>query len=186
MNGLVIYNSTCIVCHGANGQGTDQAPPLNDPVKLAQFDDDWYADTITQGRPSKGMPTWGTVLAPDQVNDLVALLRAWERGETVEPPGPQEAISEALHSLAEGDLHGAEHALGEAIQGASGDVLALLNKAMEAIEAGDAAAAEAALREAQQLLGVDMEAGGEHGDAGGDHDEAPADPGASEGDHAEE
>lgn len=87
--GLVIFNSTCIVCHGEEGLGTDRAPALNDPAKLAQFDDQWYIDTITNGRPAKGMPTWGTVLSPEQVHDLVALLRAWERGETVQMPSPE-------------------------------------------------------------------------------------------------
>ncbi len=81
--GLVIFNSTCIICHGENGQGTERAPALNDPVKLAQFDDKWYANTIAEGRPAQGMPTWGTVLSPAQIRDLVALLRAWQRGETV-------------------------------------------------------------------------------------------------------
>jgi mono/diheme cytochrome c family protein len=86
--GLVIFNSTCIICHGENGHGTERAPALNDPVKLAQFDDKWYADTIAAGRPAQGMPTWGTVLSPLQIRNLVALLRAWQRGETVSLPGP--------------------------------------------------------------------------------------------------
>ncbi|HID54071.1 MAG TPA: c-type cytochrome [Anaerolineae bacterium] len=173
VNGLVLYNSTCVVCHGPNGEGTADVPALNDPEKLARFDDEWYIDTITEGRPSKGMPTWGTVMSPDQVYDLVALLRAWEQGETVQLPGPEESISEALHALGEGDIHGAEHGLEKAIEGATGDVLVLLNEAMAALEDGDAAAAETAMREALALLGV---SGGEHDDAGGEHDEAPAAP----------
>jgi hypothetical protein len=148
-------------------------PALNDPEKLAQFDDEWYIDTITEGRPSKGMPTWGTVMSPDQVYDLVALLRVWEQGETVQLPGPEESIAEALHALGEGDIHGAEHGLEKAIEGATGDVLVLLNEAMAALEEGGAAAAETAMREALELLGV---SGGEHDDAGGEHDEAPAAP----------
>ncbi|NOX63404.1 MAG: c-type cytochrome [Chloroflexi bacterium] len=166
VEGLVIYNSTCIVCHGENGQGTDLASALNNPERLAQFDDEWYIDTITDGRPSQGMPTWGTVLSPKQVRDIVALLRVWERGETVELPGPQAAITEALHALEEGDLHAAEHALGEATQAASGEVLTLLNEALEAIEAGDRSAAEAALLQAQELVGSGDMGGDGHDDGG--------------------
>lgn len=181
VNGFVIYNSTCIVCHGDNGQGTEDVPALNNPEKLAQFDNDWYIDTITKGRPSQGMPTWGTVMSPVQVYDLVALLRVWERGEQVALPGPGEAISEAMHVLSEGDIHGAEHALGKAIEGATGDVLALLNEAMSAMENGDAATAEATLSDAQSLLGL-SELGDEHDDAGGEHDAAPPQPDAG-GEH---
>lgn len=172
IEGLVLYNSTCIVCHGAEGQGTERAPALNDAQKLAQFDDDWYRETITEGRPAQGMPTWGTVLSPEQVSNAIALLRAWEQGITVLPPGPEEGIAEAVHMLGHGDLHAAEHALQDAIPGASGDVLAALNKAMAALEAGDADAAQEALMEAQGLLGVEMPAD-EHEDSAAHDDMGP-------------
>ena len=157
VQGLVIFNSTCIVCHGEAGVGTDRAPALNDPAKMAQFDDEWYVDTITEGRPAQGMPTWGTVLSPEQIHSLVALLRVWERGLTVQPPGPEEGVAEALHMLEHGDMHAAEHVLEDAMQGATGDVLVALNKAMTALEDGDMAAAEAALQEAQSLMGIEMD-----------------------------
>lgn len=154
VNGLTIYNSTCIVCHGEEGKGADQGPDLNDPEQLSHFDDEWYVETISEGRPSKGMPTWGTVLSPIQVRDLVSLLRVWERGETVQLPGPEEALAEAAHMLGHGNAHGAEHALGNAIQGASGELLEVLNGAMEALESGDMGAAEQAIGHAQELMGM--------------------------------
>ncbi len=76
--GLIIYNSTCAICHGANGLGGSRAPALNDPDKLSKYDDAWYAETIANGRPSQGMPTWGTVLSPTRINDIVALFRVWQ------------------------------------------------------------------------------------------------------------
>jgi mono/diheme cytochrome c family protein len=171
VNGLTLFNSTCIVCHGEDGRGTERAPTLNDPARLTQFGDDWYIETISNGRPAQGMPTWGTVLSPVQVRDLVALLRIWERGETVQLPGPEEALVEALHMLDHGDFHAAEHALEEAVQGVSGELLGVINEAIEALESGDKAAAEAAIHHAEELLGLD---GGtdehddtnEHGDGG--------------------
>lgn len=155
VNGLVIFSSTCAICHGEGGLGADRAPALNDPAKLAQFDDQWYAETIAEGRPARGMPTWGTVLSPEEIRDLVALLRAWERGETVELPGPEEALAEAMHMLEHGDMHGVEHELEEAAQAATGEVLEAIQAAQAALEAGDLAAAEAEIERALTLLGAE-------------------------------
>jgi cbb3-type cytochrome c oxidase subunit III len=83
--GATIFASICIVCHGEDGKGTERAPALNDLARLKQLDDAWYRDTITQGRPAKGMPTWGTVLSPQQITDLLALLDAWRQGQLVAP-----------------------------------------------------------------------------------------------------
>ena len=135
--GLVIYESTCVVCHGENGQGTDRAVALNDPARLAQFDDEWYANTIAEGRPAKGMPTWGTVLSPQQIRDLVALLRAWQSGETVSLPGPGEHLHNAAHALEHGEVADAERHLEEAAKVASGKQLDLINQALAALKKGD-------------------------------------------------
>lgn len=76
--GAALFSVTCFGCHGLNGEGTETAPALNDREKLAAFDDAWYRQTIATGRPAQGMPTWGKVLSPAQINDLVAYLRRWE------------------------------------------------------------------------------------------------------------
>lgn len=83
VRGAAIYDGTCFICHGENGKGTDVAPALNNPERLQKLDDAWYRSTIMRGRPAKGMPTWGTVLSPLQINDVVALLSAWREGKTV-------------------------------------------------------------------------------------------------------
>jgi len=168
--GLVLYNSTCIVCHGQDGLGLEDSPAINDPERLSQLSDEWYQETIMEGRPAQGMPTWGTVLSPVQVSNLIALFRAWEQGETVQLPGPEEALAEVMHMLGHGDMHGAEHALEEAMGGASGELLAILNEAMTALESGDAAAAETAVHAAEALLGVDAPAD-EHTEGSDDHTE---------------
>jgi mono/diheme cytochrome c family protein len=80
VRGAAIFQSVCSVCHGSQGAGTERAPALNDPELLNTFDDEWFRETIAMGRPSKGMPTWGTVLSPSEIDDLVALLAQWRQG----------------------------------------------------------------------------------------------------------
>ncbi len=93
LRGAEIFGSICFVCHGADGQGTDRAPALNDPELLQAFDDDWFRQTIAKGRPSQGMPTWGTVLSPEEIDDLVALIALWREGATAATPQAAPAIN---------------------------------------------------------------------------------------------
>jgi mono/diheme cytochrome c family protein len=107
--GALIYDQTCSVCHGQNGLGTDLSPALNDPERLNKLNDAWYRNTIAHGRPAKGMPTWGTVLSPAQINDVVALLAAWREGDTVSANIPlNRYLSNALFALRQFDRPDAE------------------------------------------------------------------------------
>lgn len=102
--GAAIYARTCFICHDEDGSGAHLAPALNDMERLQQLDDAWYRNTISRGRPAKGMPTWGTVLSPAQINDLVALLAAWRAGETVTPEIPMETfVTSAFFAIRELD-----------------------------------------------------------------------------------
>jgi len=77
--GATIYKSTCYACHGVNGEGTKTAPALNSQALLTKFDDNWLRKTISQGVPSKGMPTWGRVLSPQQIDAVTAFIRQWQK-----------------------------------------------------------------------------------------------------------
>ncbi len=77
--GRALFSNVCAACHGKDGKGSDRAPALNDASHLSQFDDAWYRNTITKGRPAKGMPTWGTVLAPLQIADVLAYIDTWRQ-----------------------------------------------------------------------------------------------------------
>jgi mono/diheme cytochrome c family protein len=107
--GAEIFGSICFACHGTEGEGTERAPALNDPVRLATFNNGWYEETISLGRPSRGMPTWGTVLSPAQINDLVALISLWREGGTVsvEPIDPADGkTAETLYTTNCAGCHG--------------------------------------------------------------------------------
>jgi mono/diheme cytochrome c family protein len=104
VQGAEIYETTCFICHGEDGQGTPVAPALNDPERLQKFDDIWYRNTIAHGRPAKGMPTWGTVLSPAQINDVIALIAAWREGEVVAAEFPLATfVTNALFAIREFD-----------------------------------------------------------------------------------
>ena len=90
--GKSLYGNICAVCHGKAGEGVKGGVALNDPTKLKQFDDAWYRDVITKGRPAQGMPTWGTVLSPTQITDLLAVLDFWR--ESAVTPAPTVVATE--------------------------------------------------------------------------------------------
>lgn len=78
--GALLFATTCEICHGENGLGSEAGPAVNEPDRLSSLENDWYRGVIRNGRPAKGMPTWGTVLSPNQVEDLLALVDAWREG----------------------------------------------------------------------------------------------------------
>jgi len=146
VRGAAIFSQTCFICHGENGVGTDRAPALNDPERLNALDDAWYRNTISHGRPAKGMPTWGTVLSPAEIKDVVALIAAWREGKTVEPDVPQAAlITNALFALREFDIPDTVFYLKAAKATAQGDQANRLQAIITLIE-------ENHLFEAQSLL----------------------------------
>jgi len=105
--GAALFNGTCFVCHGEDGRG-GAAPALNEPGRLSRQTDDWYRQTILNGRPAKEMPTWAAVLAASQVEDLVALIGAWRKGEKVAPTTTVAALlDQALFTLGQGDAEDA-------------------------------------------------------------------------------
>lgn len=72
-----LYAQNCSSCHGAAGQGSTIAPPLNNPT-LRQLESEALYATIAGGRPGTPMPAWGGRLSPEEINALVALIRNWE------------------------------------------------------------------------------------------------------------
>ncbi len=108
--GRILFSNTCFACHGLNGEGTNVAPALNDPEYLAKFDDDYLRQTIQRGRAARGMPTWGSVLSPDQIEDLVAHIRSWETAASAESelPGGDASRGQELFGVACGSCHGVD------------------------------------------------------------------------------
>lgn len=144
--GALIYSQTCSVCHGENGSGTDIAPALNDQERLNKLNDAWYRNTIAHGRPAKGMPTWGTVLSPSQINDVVALLAAWREGDAVSANIPlTRYLSNGLFALRQFDRPDAEFFLRAALTQAGDSQAEVIQKVIGLVQENRLFEAEAAL-----------------------------------------
>lgn len=144
--GAAIFVQTCALCHGENGRGTATAPALNDPDRLNELNDAWYRNTIANGRPARGMPTWGTVLSPQQINDVVALLAAWRAGDTVLANIPlNRYLSNALFALRQFDRPDAEYFLGAALTQAGEAEAAVIQRVTTLIQENRLFEAEAGL-----------------------------------------
>ncbi len=136
--GLTLFNGTCFVCHGENGKGGGIAPALNNPDRLKALNDDWYRQTIISGRPAKGMPTWGTVLSPSQIEDLIALIGAWRKGEPViATTTVADLLDQALFAVSQQDDKDALFYLNRAKPLAFGPGQAQLDPIIATIHSGD-------------------------------------------------
>lgn len=145
--GALLFANTCAVCHGENGLGLPDAPAINDPQRLQNLSDDWYRDVIRNGRPAKGMPTWGTVLSPNQIEDLVALVDTWRSGKDVLPDfDVANLLDTAIFSLQNDDPQSGSLQLDRAIQASSGVSAETLRNAQSQIQQNDVAGALATIQ----------------------------------------
>jgi mxaJ protein len=78
-DGWKVFAVNCTRCHGEDAIGSALAPSL---VKSLQgsVTHDVFVQTVTEGRPAKGMPAWGPLLTPTQIEDLYAYLKARSEG----------------------------------------------------------------------------------------------------------
>ncbi|NTU84341.1 MAG: c-type cytochrome [Chloroflexales bacterium] len=76
--GLQLYATSCTTCHGANGEGSALAVPLNTPEVRAK-DAATLTRTITEGVPGTMMAPWGKTLEQPEIDALVALLQHWDQ-----------------------------------------------------------------------------------------------------------
>lgn len=136
--GAVLFSSTCAICHGEQGAGTERAPRLNDPKRLNALSDDWYRAVIRNGRPAKGMPTWGTVLSPNQIEDLVAMIAAWRNGSPITPEfSIPDLLASAVYSLNHDDPASARLQIEHARSVVVGPGTDILDSASSQIDSGD-------------------------------------------------
>ena len=79
-NGWKTFAVNCTRCHGDDAFGTVIAPNLLHSLKTTVPTHDFFVQTVTEGRPAKGMPTWGPLLEPQRIEELWAYLKARSDG----------------------------------------------------------------------------------------------------------
>jgi len=98
-NGVQLFASNCIACHGANGEGTPLAPALNDPVIRTDRTADQLNKTVSLGSPGTVMADWNQKLSATEITDLVTLIQHWDQlpANTIpEPPAQPIIVTEKL------------------------------------------------------------------------------------------
>jgi polar amino acid transport system substrate-binding protein len=74
--GKEIFNGTCAHCHGPDGVVQDRKIDLRRlQHKYADQMEEVFLTTVTNGRPSKGMPTWKDVFKPQDFVNILAYLK---------------------------------------------------------------------------------------------------------------
>ncbi|MGD8553911.1 MAG: c-type cytochrome, partial [Anaerolineales bacterium] len=100
-----LYAQNCASCHGDFGEGGpnparpgDVIAPISSEEYLQARDDDTLRAIIAQGQQSFGMPPYGSSyggpLDDDEIDTLVAFMRAWEANPPVDLP-PEVALTPA-------------------------------------------------------------------------------------------
>ncbi len=95
--GAAVYEKSCAVCHGENGEGIS-APALGNPMLLATATDHFLRYAIAEGRDGTPMMAFKDSLSSQDMDDVTAFLRSrasgWDIPEpiTVSIPTPAEYV----------------------------------------------------------------------------------------------
>ncbi len=80
--GKEAYESYCAACHGENGRHLT-APDLANPDFLSITSPQLLRAMIETGRPGRPMPAWKDMLEDEEMQDLVAYIKGWQKGPDV-------------------------------------------------------------------------------------------------------
>lgn len=82
--GQQLFSSSCSACHGLDGRGGEHGPDIAGNVRVQRLTDAAVADVIRNGIAKSGMPAFGTLLKPAQIEAVVGWLRSLQGGGGVQ------------------------------------------------------------------------------------------------------
>ncbi len=74
-NGATVFAANCAGCHGQDAAGGPVGPTLVSAELKAQ-NDDFFRQTILNGRSGTAMPAWQGRLSEQEIEDVIAFLRS--------------------------------------------------------------------------------------------------------------
>ena len=77
-----LYDGMCAQCHGANFEGTNSGPALDQAKLRAKYDDQSLFNILNDGVLTVAMPGVGHMFSKDQVQQLVVLVAGKDTGGT--------------------------------------------------------------------------------------------------------
>jgi glucose/arabinose dehydrogenase len=89
--GAKLYVTNCAACHGANGQGTGNIPPISEGPTQTVPDGEVFWFTTT-GSVKNGMPAWAS-LPEEQRWQIVTFLKSLKNSKTAEKSEPVSAAA---------------------------------------------------------------------------------------------
>jgi quinoprotein dehydrogenase-associated probable ABC transporter substrate-binding protein len=78
-DGWKVFAVNCTRCHGEDAIGSSIAPSLVKSLQGA-VTHPVFVQTVTEGRVAKGMPAWGPLLTPTQIENVYAYVKARSDG----------------------------------------------------------------------------------------------------------
>jgi mono/diheme cytochrome c family protein/rhodanese-related sulfurtransferase len=93
--GRAVFDEQCARCHGPQGGGKS-ALSLNNPLFLATASDAFIRYAIEHGRSGTPMPSFGSKLSAQSIDDVTRLVRSWARNVEQAPVGEPPPLPEQV------------------------------------------------------------------------------------------
>lgn len=80
-----LYQKFCSSCHGEEGLGSS-APALNKDGLLRTVDETYFINSIRNGRPMRGCPSFDKKISADEARLLARFIKGWQKEKTLKAP----------------------------------------------------------------------------------------------------